>query len=154
MAESQHFRELLQSFQCEVEYLIVGGYAVMRYSEPRYTKDLDLWVASPTEDSARVFRALARFGAPLASDGITPGTFAQPGVVYQIGVAPFRVGILTDISGVAFADAWKNRVEDEVFNIPVNFISLGDLIANKRASGRRSDIEQLERIQKEKRRKE
>jgi predicted nucleotidyltransferase len=154
MEGSPHFKELLLSFQeYQVEYLIVGGYAVMRYSEPRYTKDLDLWVASSVENSARVFRALARFGAPLAHDGVTPETFAREVVVYQIGVAPVRVDIITQISGIRFPEAWKNRVEDVMFNVPVSFISMNDLIANKRAVGRSSDLEHLERIQKEQRKK-
>lgn len=136
-----------------MEYLIVGGYAVMRYSEPRYTKDLDIWVASSEENSGRVFRALGRFGAPLASDGVTPETFAHEGVVYQIGIAPVRIDILTQISGLRFPEAWQNRVEDVVFGIPVNFISLDDLIANKRAAGRSSDLEHLEQIQKGQRKK-
>ena len=153
MAESPHFKELLLSFQeYEVEYLIVGGYAVMRYSEPRYTKDLDIWVASSVENSARVFRALARFGAPLAQDGVTPETFAKEGVIYQIGVAPVRVDIITQIGGVQFPEAWSNRAEDVVFGVPVNFISLDDLIANKRAVGRSRDLEDLEQIQEERRR--
>jgi hypothetical protein len=132
-----------------VEYLIVGGYAVMKYTEPRYTKDLDVWVASSLENSARVFRALAQFGAPLAHDGVTPETFTRVGVVYQIGVPPVRIDIITEISGVQFSEAWKNRVEDVMFNIPVSFISIDDLIANKRAVGRSADLEHLERLRKE-----
>ncbi|MGO9257158.1 MAG: nucleotidyltransferase [Bryobacteraceae bacterium] len=154
MAESQHFRELLLCFrECEVEFLIVGAYAAMKYSEPRYTKDLDLWVASSAENSARVFRALANFGAPLAQDGVTPETFTEEGVVYQVGVAPVRVDILTRISGLQFPEAWRDRVESVVFGVPVNFLSLNDLIASKRAAGRSSDLRDLKRIQKEQRKK-
>ena len=137
MAASQHFKELLLSFQeYEVEFLIVGGYAVMKYSEPHYTKDLDIWVAATPENSARVFQALARFGTPL-----------------QLGVAPVRVDILTRISGVRFAEAWQNRAVDQAFGISVNFISLDDLIANKRASGRADDRRHLEALRKEQRNK-
>lgn len=154
MAASQHFKELLLSFQeYKVEYLIVGGYAAMKYSEPHYTKDLDIWVATSPENSVKIFQALGRFGAPLQHDGIGPETFAKEGVVYQIGVAPIRIDILAQISGIQFADAWKNRVADQVFGIPVNFISLDDLIANKRAAGRTSDLEHLETLQKERRNK-
>jgi len=78
MAENPDFKELLLSFlEHEVEYLIIGGYAVMKYSEPRYTKDLDLWVASSPENSAKVFRALAKFGAPLSHDGVTAETVVK-----------------------------------------------------------------------------
>ena len=73
MVDNQHFKELLQGFNAnEVEYLIVGGYAVMKYTEPRFTKDLDLWVSNSQENSNPVYRGLAQFGAPLIQDGLTP----------------------------------------------------------------------------------
>src|ERR1700686_407562 len=116
MAESPHYKELLQALnEYEVEYLIVGGYAVMKYTEPRYTKDLDVWVRNSMENSTRVFHALARFGVPLTHDGITPETFTKESVVYQIGVAPVRIDILTRITGIPFADAWQRRVESTFF---------------------------------------
>jgi len=147
MVESPHYRELLQLLNdCQVEYLIVGGYAVMKYTEPRYTKDLDVWVNNSKENSARVFQALARFGAPLKHDGITPETFTRDSVVYQIGVAPVRIDILTHISGVQFSDAWPRRVASNVFGVPVDFIGLDDLIVNKRAAGRSTDLDHLDRI--------
>ncbi len=149
MAASPHYRDLLRSFnEYKVEYLIVGGYAVMKYSEPRFTKDLDLWVNPSSENSARVCRALAAFGAPLAHDGVTPETFTNANTVYQIGVAPVRVDILTGITGVVFSDAWRKRVASSFFGVPVDLISLEDLIANKRAAGRTGDLEHLERLQK------
>jgi predicted nucleotidyltransferase len=151
MAENPHYRELLQTLnECQVEYLVVGGYAVMKYTEPRYTKDLDVWVHNSAPNSARVFRALAKFGAPLKQDGITPESFTKDQVVYQIGVAPVRIDILTHITGVQFSDAWRNRVEGAFFGVPVNLISLDDLVANKQAVGRSADLEQLESIQKKK----
>ena len=147
MAESRNFKELLHLLnECSVEYLIVGGYAVMRYSEPRFTKDLDIWVGHSTANSARVFAALARFGAPLRYDGVTENTFGEANVIYQIGVAPVRVDILTSISGGVFEEAWKRRVSGVMYGVPVNFISLDDLIANKRASGRSSDLQHLETL--------
>ena len=86
MAENPHYKELLQLFnEFQVEYLIVGGFAVMKYGEPRYTKDLDVWVDNSAQNSQKVVEALTRFGAPLAQDGITPETFAENQVVYQIG---------------------------------------------------------------------
>jgi predicted nucleotidyltransferase len=151
MAESPHYKELLQALnECEVEYLIVGGYAGMKYTEPRYTKDLDVWVYNSMENSTRVFHALAKFGAPLQHDGITPETFTKESVVYQIGVAPVRIDILTRITGIQFKDAWQRRVKSTIFGVPVQFISLDDLIANKQAVGRSTDLEHLEHIKKEK----
>jgi predicted nucleotidyltransferase len=148
MAESPHYRELLQALnELEIEYLIVGGYAVMKYTEPRYTKDLDLWVHNSPENSKRLYHALARFGAPLAHDGITSETFTKNDVVYQIGVAPVRIDISTHIDGVAFEIAWPNRVQGTIFGLPVSFISLADLIINKQATGRDSDLNHLKQLQ-------
>lgn len=149
MAESPHYRELLQCLnEFEVRYLIVGGYAVMKYTEPRFTKDLDVWVDNSAENSVHVFTALQKFGAPLESDQIGPATFARSNLAYQIGIAPVRVDILTHITGVEFGVAWRSRVEGIIFGIPVHFISLEQLIANKRAIGRSSDLEQLRHIQR------
>jgi hypothetical protein len=145
MAESRNFKELLLLLnECLAEYLIVGGYAVMRYSEPRFTKDLDIWVGTSPDNSKRVFAALARFGAPLNHDGVAEDTFSVDQTVYQIGVPPVRVDVLTSISGCVFKDAWDRRVPGMMYGVPVHFISLPDLIANKRASGRASDLEHLE----------
>jgi predicted nucleotidyltransferase len=144
MAENPHYRELLQLLnESGVEYLIVGGYAVMKYGEPRYTKDLDVWVSNSAQNSARVVEALKKFGAPLEHDQITPDTFSEKQVVYQIGIAPVRIDILTEITGVEFADAWRKRVASTFFGVPVHFISQDDLVANKQALGRNSDLKDL-----------
>ena len=132
MAENPHYKELLQLLnEFQVEYLIVGGFAAMKYSEPRYTKDLDVWVHNSTQNSRRVIEALKKFGAPLERDGVTPETFAEQQVVYQIGVAPVRIDILTEITGVEFPDAWRKKVASTFFGVPVQFISMDDLVANK-----------------------
>src|SRR5215831_2899258 len=116
MAESPDYKELLQLLnESDVDYLIVGGYAVMKYGEPRYTKDLDVWVHNSPKNSVRVVGALKKFGAPLEHDGITAETFSQNQVVYQIGIAPVRIDILTEITGVQFADAWSRRVASTFF---------------------------------------
>lgn len=147
MAENPDYKELLQRLnEFEVRYLIVGGYAVMKYAEPRFTKDLDVWVEDSAENSPRVFDALKTFGAPLESDGITPATFTRGDLAYQIGIAPVRIDILTHITGVEFSAAWKDRVVGSLFGVPVQFISVSQLIANKQATGRSSDLEQLEHI--------
>ena len=149
MAENPHYKELLQLLnEFDVQYLIVGGYAVMKYGEPRYTKDLDVWVNNSTANSSRVVAVLKKFGAPLEHDGITAETFSGHQVVYQIGVAPLRIDILTEITGVEFSDAWKRRVASTFFGVPVSFISLDDLIVNKRALGRSSDLKDLEQNRK------
>ena|SRR5256885_587218 len=115
----------------------------MKYGEPRYTKDLDVWVHNSPENSHRVVVALKKFGAPLEQDGITGDTFTQKQLVYQIGIAPVRIDILTEITGIEFSSAWEKRVASTFFGIPVQFISLEDLTANKRALGRLSDLRDL-----------
>ena len=146
MAENPDYKELLQLLNdFDVQYLIVGGFAVMKYGEPRYTKDLDIWVNNSEANSRRLFEALTKFGAPLEHDGITAGTFSEKLVVYQIGIAPVRIDILTSITGVDFTDAWKNRVSSTFFRVPVFFISQPDLETNKRSLGRASDLEDLKR---------
>lgn len=144
MAENPHYRELLQLLnEFQAEYLIVGGFAVMKYGEPRYTKDLDVWVHNSPQNSARVVEALRKFGAPLDRDRITAQTFTEKQLVYQIGIAPVRIDILTEITGVEFADAWRRRVASTFFGVPVHFISLDDLISNKKALGRNIDLKDL-----------
>jgi hypothetical protein len=146
MAQNPDYKELLLLLnESNVEYLIVGGFAVMKYGEPRYTKDLDLWVHNSRENSGRVVQALKKFGAPIERDRIDPATFEEKQVVYQIGIAPVRIDILTSITGVEFSDAWKRRVPSTFFGVPVHFISLDDLTANKRAMGRSSDLKDLRR---------
>jgi predicted nucleotidyltransferase len=149
MAENPDYKELLQHLNdFQVEYLIVGGYALMKYSEPRFTKDLDIWVHNTPENAVRVHQALDRFGAPLQHDRITPETFAQHQVVYQIGIAPVRIDVISEITGVQFAQAWKNRVAGTLFGVSVQFISLEDLTLNKQSLARDIDVEQLKRLPK------
>ena len=149
MAENPDFKELLQLLNAGgVEYLLVGGYAVMEYSEPRYTKDIDLWVRPTRENSAKLFRALAEFGAPLGNDAITPEIFSEPDIVYQIGTVPNRIDIMTTLSGLDFETAWQNRKSSRMFGVSVFVISLDDLIANKAATGRKSDADHLKELKR------
>ena len=108
MLTSSDFRELLNLFEKhDIRYLVVGGYAVMKYSEPRYTKDLDLWIATDPENANSVYVALKEFGAPLAN--LTANDFTQKDYFYQMGRPPLRVDIMMSIPGVEFEVAWKNR---------------------------------------------
>ena len=136
---SSDFEELLSIFnENEVKYLVVGGHAVMLYTEPRYTKDLDVWVEADEENALRVFKGLHQFGAPLS--GLSPADFANAGFFYQIGVPPVRVDILMSIDGVTFAEAWPNRVQSRLGNQDTWFIGRAELIKNKRAVGRHIDL--------------
>src|ERR1022692_3392386 len=148
LAASMHsgFEELLSIFNAhEVKYLVVGGHAVMLYTEPRYTKDLDLWVEASQENALKVFRALAAFGAPLT--GLSPDDFAHEEFFYQIGVPPVRVDILMSVTGLTFPDAWPNRTESAIGGQNVWFIGRADLLRNKRASGRHIDLHDAELLE-------
>jgi hypothetical protein len=137
------FEELLKVFNDNgVKYLIVGGHAVMLYTEPRYTKDLDIWIEASEENGANAFRALAKFGAPLA--GLTAADFAREGFFYQIGIPPARVDILMSVDGIRFEEAWPNRNESALGGQRAWFISRSDLIKNKQASGRHIDLHDAE----------
>jgi hypothetical protein len=94
MAENPHYKELLQLLnESEVKYLLVGGFAVMKYSEPRYTQDLNVWVDNSRQNSLRIVEALKKLGAPVDHDKITAETFTERQVVYQIGIEPVRIDI-------------------------------------------------------------
>jgi len=141
---SPDFKEILSTFnEHEVRYLIVGAHAVMKYSEPRYTKDLDIWVEASEDNSKKVFLALHEFGAPIGD--LSEADFASDGF-FQMGRPPVRIDILMSIDGVEFADAWPNRQQGDFDGIPANFIGLGDLIANKSASARPQDILDIESV--------
>ncbi|MCK5879000.1 MAG: nucleotidyltransferase [Holophagae bacterium] len=145
MLMTSDLRKLLNFFKkYNVRYLVVGGYAVMKYSEPRYTKDLDLWIATDSENANSVYAALKEFGAPL--ENLTATNFAQKEYFYQMGKAPLRVDIMMSIPGVEFENAWKNRKVVELNGINVPFISRTDLILAKEASGRPQDKIDVEKL--------
>lgn len=142
-------KELLRVFNANgVEYLIVGAFAVSRYSEPRATKDIDLLLRTTEENSRAVYRALAEFGAPLG--GLSPADFLEPEGMFQIGISPVRVDLLQRMSGVATEDAWARRVAGTFTTdeIPVFYLSLEDLIAAKLAAGRPHDLQDVAKIRK------
>ena len=126
------YKELLEVLNAYgVRYLIVGGHAVMKYTEPRLTKDLDIWIAVDADNAERAYRALAQFGAPLGN--YSPTDFTKEDAWFQIGVAPVRVDILMSIPGVTFESAWSKRVQESFLDVPVSFISREDLILSKEA---------------------
>lgn len=139
MFVNSDFSDLLKIFNANsVRYLIIGGYAVIQYAEPRYTKDLDIWISVDEVNAAAVFRSLKEFGAPLAD--MTETDFSEEGYFYQMGRPPMRVDILMGIPGLAFEQAWQQRVEVEFDGLKVNFISRENLIIAKKASGRPQDL--------------
>lgn len=128
----------------EVRYLVVGGYAVLQYTEPRFTKDLDLVIATDAENAAAVYEALKEFGAPLA--GLTENDFTDEGSFYQMGNPPVRVDILMGIPGIRFQDAWPRRNLVDFDDLTVPFMSREDLIASKKAAGRPQDLIDAEQL--------
>ena len=142
----EDLKQLLLAFNVHgVEYLIIGGYAVGVYSEPRATKDLDLFIRADIRNSEAVYRALAAFGAPI--DGLTPADFRDdPNSIFQIGLPPTRVDILQHIVGVNFDEAWEHRTETTVDGVATHVIAVEDLIQNKLQSGRMRDLADVEAI--------
>ncbi len=139
MPASSHFKELLKKLnEHQVRYLIVGAYAVMKYTEPRYTKDLDVWVDATVDNAHRVFKALAEFGAPM--DGVTVADFANPDLVFQIGIEPERIDIMMSIKGLEFSQAWSNRVEADFEDVSMTLVSKEDLLISKTAAARPQDM--------------
>jgi len=145
MLTNSDFRELLNLFEKhKVRYLVVGAYAVMKYTEPRFTKDLDLWIATDIENANSVYVALKEFGAPLAN--LSADDFTRQDYFYQMGIPPMRVDIMMSIPGVTFEEAWKNREAVELDNFKIPFISRSDLMREKEASGRPQDKRDFDRL--------
>lgn len=146
MAINPDFRDLFAALNAvEAKYLLVGGYALAVYGVPRYTKDLDIWIEPAPDNAERVQSAMRDFGAPVGM--MTLEDLVRPGIVFQIGVDPNRIDLVTAIDGLTFDEAWRSRLMTTYGDQPVSVISRRDLIANKRATGRpqdRVDAEQLE----------
>lgn len=142
---NQDFKDLLQVFnENRVKYLIIGGYAVIKHTEPRFTKDLDLWVSTETENAAKVYASLADYGAPLFD--LQPNDFEDEGFFYTIGVPPNRIDIVFEIKGVDEELAWERRVDGHLGDLPVVFIGRNELIQNKETVGRLQDLADAEKL--------
>lgn len=141
------FKDLLRSFAThEVRYLVAGGYAAMRYSQPRFTKDLDLWLEPSAGNADRVMRAFYEFGLPLID--VTSDDFAGEGLQYMIGRAPVLFDFLTTLPGFDFAECWQARFTDTDEGFPIHYLSKAHLIAAKEAAGRPQDIADLDEIRR------
>jgi len=149
MRVNSDYRDLLKGFnEAGVRYLVVGGYAVMAYTEPRYTKDLDIWIDTSDENARAVFSVLAAFGAPLKN--VRWNDFTQPDIFYQLGVEPVRIDIMTSVSGLNFAEAWNRKAVFDFQGEPAHLISLADLQTSMAAS-RLRDSKDLKRLSRGKR---
>lgn len=140
------YHDMLSAFaDAKVEYLLVGAYALAAHGHPRATGDMDLWVHSSSKNAERMLEALSMFGAPLSD--VDQEDFQTSDTVFQIGVSPRRIDILTSIEGVEFEDAWPQRMDIEIDGLTVFVIGRKHLIENKRALGRSQDLADIERLQ-------
>ncbi len=145
MEAQQDFRELLELFNAhKVEYMIVGGYALAFHGAPRYTGDIDIFIKSDAENAQRILSALDKFG--FKSIGLTIEDFENPEKVVQLGVPPVRVDIITSLSGVTWEDAYSGRETGKYGDISVYYIGRKQFISNKRATGRKKDLADIEAI--------
>ncbi len=139
------FRDLLAEFiAAGVEFLVVGAHALAAHGHVRATKDLDLWVRPSSENAARTMAALSRFGTPLHD--LAETDLSRPGLIFQIGVPPVRIDVITAIDGVSFDEAWPERIEATFGDQVVPVLSRRHLLANKKASGRLQDLADIERL--------
>ncbi len=143
----QDFREFLRLLnEHQVEYLLIGGYAVGYHGYPRTTADMDVWVAIDSENASRLVEVFNAFG--MSSPDIVPELFLKPGNIVRIGVPPVRIEVLNEIDGVEFSDCRIGAVIGDFDGVDVPLISLDDLKRNKKASGRHKDLEDLEHLPK------
>ena len=145
MEIQQDFRDLLELFNLnEVEYIIVGGYALAFHGAPRYTGDIDIYVKPDAGNAEKIMSALGEFG--FGSLGLTEADFRKPGQIIQLGVPPVRVDIITSIDGVSWDEAFTNRVAGKYGDLQVHYIGRKQYINNKRATGRQKDLADIEAL--------
>jgi hypothetical protein len=143
---NQDFKDLLAEFNArQVEYLIVGAHALAAHGHVRATQDLDVWVRPDSENANRVIAALRAFGAPLHD--LTVQDLSKPGLIFQIGVEPIRIDVLTVIDGVQFDEAWSERINSTFAGEPVAVLSREHLIKYKLAAARTQDLADVERLE-------
>lgn len=146
---SPDFKDLLSTFNAHgVEFIVVGAHALAAHGRVRATGDMDVWVRPEKSNAKRAFQALQAFGAPVRD--LNEEDLARDGTVFQIGIAPLRIDILTSIDGVSFDDAWQGRFRTSFAGIPVAVLSLEHLICNKRAAGRPQDLADLHWLERQK----
>lgn len=146
MRINQDFLEFIRLLNLnKVKYIIVGAYALSFYGRPRFTGDIDILISTKPENAARMIKVLEAFG--MGSLGLKQIDFETPGQIIQLGVAPRRIDIMTEITGVDFERAWLNKVEASLEGETVYYLGKEDYIANKKATGRARDLSDIEEIQ-------
>ena len=142
------FRDLLaELLQANARFLVVGAHALAAHGVPRGTVDLDVWIDSTPENAGRVWNALASFGAPLEALKISEADLGRPDIVAQVGLPPWRVDIMTSVSGITFDEAWPDRLEGAFDDLVVPYLGRAAFIRNKKASGRHKDLGDIEALE-------
>jgi len=143
---NEDYRDMLHVLSEEkVKFILVGAYALAAHGYPRATMDIDIWVMPSPENADAVLRALSRFGAPLHK--LTKEDLLKDGTIFQIGVAPRRIDIITSASGLQFETTYQNSIPVNIEGIEVRIPSIDDLILNKRAIGRTKDLADAEALE-------
>ncbi len=147
---SQDYEDLFSALNAhKIKYLVVGAHAVAFYAQPRFTKDLDVWIPASLNDPQHVFAALKAFGAPLRE--LSPEDFQDPSMFLQIGVAPVRIDILTSLQGVSAEAAWRHRRRSRYGKAAIHVLGHAELIKAKKAAGRPQDKLDLAKLLRRKR---
>ena len=136
---NEDYKEMLQTLSDQkVEFIVVGAYALAAHGFPRATGDIDIWIKPDKKNSKRVYKALARFGAPI--NEISEDEFSQPGLIFQIGVAPRRIDLITKIDAVEYEEADSDKIFVDIDDLKIPVLSIDKLIKNKMATGREKDL--------------
>ncbi|MBW2370545.1 MAG: nucleotidyltransferase [Deltaproteobacteria bacterium] len=143
---NEDYRDMLQALSDEkVRFLLVGAYALAAHGYPRATMDIDIWVMPSSQNADAVLRALRRFGAPLHN--LTKEDLQKDGTIFQIGVAPRRIDIITTASGLEFKETYERSLPVNIEGLEVHIPSVEDLIRNKKATGRTKDLADVEALE-------
>lgn len=148
MEVQKDFKELLELFNAhKVQYLIVGGYALAYHGAPRYTGDIDVFIKPDRKNARQILKALDAFG--FGSVGLREEDLNNPGKIVQLGYPPVRIDIITSISGLSWDEAFEKHEKGKYGDVPVSYIGRDQYILNKRASGRKKDLADLEALGEE-----
>ena len=143
---NEDYKDMLQTLlDNEVKFLIVGAYALAAYGYPRATGDFDIWIEASAENSKKILSSLTFFGA--TTSGLTEKIFMEKGIVFQIGIAPRRIDLITHIDGVDFSDAYPSRKTIVIEGLNLPFISKENLIQNKKSTGRDKDLVDVKHLE-------
>ncbi|MCB0522228.1 MAG: nucleotidyltransferase [Lewinellaceae bacterium] len=152
MVLDSNFKEFIELLNANgVKYLVVGGFAVAFHGYPRYTKDIDFWIWADPENAERIIKAIEEFG--LGSLGLQASDFLNPENIIQLGYEPNRIDLITQLEGIDFEECYEQRRQVEFEGVPLNFIDLDSLIRSKRVAGRFKDLADVEKLEKQKKKK-